>query len=88
MLLPLARLSPAHDGGDIDKTEAREQIEGYQENPVYGHVIECIEHLNVLVKENQDESDYERCQVDGDHSNHEGDAENLSLAESAGTLII
>jgi hypothetical protein len=30
MLLPLTRLSPAHHRGDIDKTEAREQIEGYQ----------------------------------------------------------
>ena len=30
MLVPLERLSPAHDGGDIDETEAREQIECYQ----------------------------------------------------------
>ena len=88
MLLPLARLSPAHDGGDIDKTKAREQIEGNHKDPVYRDVIECIEHLNVLAKENQDESDYKLCQIDRHHSYNKGDAENLPLAESGGILIM
>ena len=79
--LILARLSIAHNGGDIDETEAREQVEGDHEELVYGHVIDCFEQFDVLVKEQQDETDYQLDQVDGDHSYHEGDAEHLTLAE-------
>ena len=53
-----------------------------------GDVIECIEHLTVLAKENQDESDYKVSQVDGHYRYHKGDAENLHLAESDGILIM